>query len=357
MSNFMHKVKDAMTDRDRDTDRGYNEPGQDNYGTGTDTKGSTNHPSRSSNPFGSSRSGEGTGRSGTDPYAQTRAGGATNAGPHDSSMGNKMDPRVDSDMDNRASQGRTGNQNLGGSSGSDPYTQSRTGGASNAGPHDSSMGNKMDPRVDSDMGMLSHISTNIPNLEIKANSSPYQDNRASQGRTEGERPNVAHAQGFNPSNTSYKQGQQQQQPGMQQQSGMQQQQPGMQAFDNHKKSEENYSKNTQEHSSHSQPGEFGSDMSTEDDHSTSMQENKSHSTTSHAAPCQTNTGAESGGMGGTAQPSFGGNAAAGGSSYGGAGAGGQSGAQAQNVDPMNKLDPRTTRAAEQQNLAGNQRGY
>lgn len=60
-------------------------------------------------------------------------------------------------------------------------------------------------------------------------------------------------------------------------------------------------------------------------------------------------------MGGTAQPSFGGNAAAGGSSYGGAG--GQSGAQTQNADPMNKLDPRTTRAAEQQNLAGNQRGY
>ncbi|KAJ6010611.1 hypothetical protein N7451_002023 [Penicillium sp. IBT 35674x] len=339
MSNFMHKVKDAMTDRDRDTDRGYNDPSQDNYGssnaptnTGTDTK--ANHPGRSSNPFGSTRSGEGTGRSGTDPYAQSRAGGATNAGPHDSSMANKMDPRVDSDMDNRANQARTGNQNLGGSSGSDPYGQSRTGGSSNAGPHDSSMANKMDPRVDSDM-----------------------DNRASQGRTEGDRPNVTHAQGFNPSNTSTsRQGQQQQQPGMQQQSGMQQQQPGMQAFDNHKKSEENYSKNTQEHSSHSQPGEYGSDMNTQDDHSTSMQENKSHSTTSHAAPCQTNVGAESGGMGGTAQPSFGGNAAAGGSSYGDTGAG-RSGGQAQNVDPMNKLDPRTTRANEQQNMAGNQRGY
>lgn len=158
-------------------------------------------------------------------------------------------------------------------------------------------------------------------------------------------------------------GMQQQQPGMQQQ-GMQQQ-PGMQAFDNHKKSEENYSKDTQEHSSHSQPGEFGSDVNTQDDHSTSLQENKSHSTTSHAAPCQTNVGADTGGMGGTAQPSFGGNAqpsfggnaAAGGSSYGDTGAGGRLGAQAQNVDPMNKLDPRTTRANEQQNLAGNQRGF
>lgn len=150
----------------------------------------------------------------------------------------------------------------------------------------------------------------------------------------------------------------------------------MQAFDNHKSSEENYSKSTQERSAHSQPGTLGSDqMTSQDEHSTSMQENKSHSTTSHAAPCQSNVGTEAGGMGGnaqpsfggntasggtggTAQPSFGGNAAAGGSSFGdNTGTGGRSGAQAQNADPMNKLDPRTTRTNEQQNIAGNQRGY
>lgn len=70
MSNFMHKVKDAMTDRDsRDTDRGYNEPGRDNYGssndpmnTDTNTRADTNPTGRSSNPFGSNRSGDGTGR-------------------------------------------------------------------------------------------------------------------------------------------------------------------------------------------------------------------------------------------------------------------------------------------------------
>lgn len=66
MSNFMHKVKDAMTDRDKDTDR-YNEPGQDNYGSSnaplssnTDTK-ANNSSGRSSNPFGSTRSGDGAG--------------------------------------------------------------------------------------------------------------------------------------------------------------------------------------------------------------------------------------------------------------------------------------------------------
>lgn len=42
-----------------------------------------------------------SGSSGPDPYAQSRAGGATgttNAGPHDSNVANKLDPRVDSDM-------------------------------------------------------------------------------------------------------------------------------------------------------------------------------------------------------------------------------------------------------------------
>ncbi|KAJ5645442.1 hypothetical protein N7507_011453 [Penicillium longicatenatum] len=301
MSNFMHKVKDAMTDRDKDADR-FNEPGQESYGSSNAPTNTNTNPSGKTNPFGSTRSGDGATR-------HTRFNEPQNVGePTNTGMGS---------------------QNIGGS-GSDPYASTRAGGATNAGPHDSAMANKMDPRVDSDM-----------------------DNRANQARTEGDRPNVAQAQGFNPSNTSsLRQQQQQQQP--QQQSSMQQpmQQPGMQGFDNHKSSEENYSKSTQEHSSHSQP--TSDQMSSQDDYNTSTQENKSHSSTSHAAPCQTNVGGQTGGMGGNAQPNFGGDAAAGGSSLGGTGAG-RSG-QAQNADPMNKLDPRVTRANEQQNLAGNQRG-
>ncbi|KAJ6096690.1 hypothetical protein N7486_007436 [Penicillium sp. IBT 16267x] len=367
MSNFMHKVKDAMTDRDKDTDRGYNDPNQDTHGSQnapmhpSDTK-THNNPSGGSNPFGSTRSGDQSSRHPRFNEPQN-VGEPTNT--------------------------ETGNQ-YGAGQGSDPYAQTRAGGgATNVGPHDSAVANKLDPRVDSDM-----------------------DNRASQARTEGERPNVAHAQGFNPSNTSSLRQQQQQQP--QPQQFQQQQQPGMQSgmqgFDNHKSSEDKYSKEQQEHSSHSQP--FGDQMTSEDDYRSSTQENKSHSTTSHTAPCDTNvgagaggmggnaqklggnvgaggdnfgdTGAEAGGMGGNAQklggnvgaggsgfgdtgvetggmggtqPGFGGNAAAGGSSYGdNTGTGGRSGAQAQNTDPMNKLDPRVNRANEQQNVAGNQRG-
>jgi len=53
----------------------------------------------------------------------------TNAGPHGSNLANKIDPRVDSDIDNRAR-----HQDMGGA----------------AGPHGSNIANKIDPRVDSD---------------------------------------------------------------------------------------------------------------------------------------------------------------------------------------------------------------
>ncbi|KAF4546655.1 Period circadian protein [Lasiodiplodia theobromae] len=64
---------------------------------------------------------------------------STNHGPHSSKIANKLDPRVDSDADNRA---RTGNQ---------------TGAA--AGPHSSNLANKADPRVDSDLDNRAHRGT------------------------------------------------------------------------------------------------------------------------------------------------------------------------------------------------------
>ena len=54
---------------------------------------------------------------------------STNYGPHDTNVGNKLDPRFDSDMDHRGT----------------------ATGSTNAGPHSTNMGNKLDPRVDSDM--------------------------------------------------------------------------------------------------------------------------------------------------------------------------------------------------------------
>ena len=53
---------------------------------------------------------------------------STNYGPHDSNIGNKLDPRFDSDTDHRGT----------------------ATGSANAGPHSTNVGNKLDPRFDSD---------------------------------------------------------------------------------------------------------------------------------------------------------------------------------------------------------------
>lgn len=78
---------------------------------------------------------------------------STSAGPHDSNMANKVDPRVDSDRDGRAQHtyGTTG-MNTGMNSGN-TYAQNEYGtGSTNAGPHNSNIANKADPRIDSDLG-------------------------------------------------------------------------------------------------------------------------------------------------------------------------------------------------------------
>ena len=71
--------------------------------------------------------------------------GSTNVGPHSSSLANKADPRVDSDLDGRgvssgATSGMTGTGTTGHSYGS-----------TNVGPRSSSLANKADPRVDSNL--------------------------------------------------------------------------------------------------------------------------------------------------------------------------------------------------------------
>jgi len=81
--------------------------------------------------------------------------GSDPTGPHDSRLGNKVDPRVDSDhagsYGNTTGGGLTGNTHSG-------HTGTHTGGgltgntygSDPTGPHDSRLGNKVDPRVDSD---------------------------------------------------------------------------------------------------------------------------------------------------------------------------------------------------------------
>jgi hypothetical protein len=74
---------------------------------------------------------------------------STNVGPHDSNIANKLDPRVDSDRDNR---GRHETLGTGASHGTSHGIGSTTHGttSTNVGPHDSNIANKVDPRVDSD---------------------------------------------------------------------------------------------------------------------------------------------------------------------------------------------------------------
>ncbi|EKV11652.1 Putative DHN1 [Penicillium digitatum] len=94
--------------------------------------------------------------------------GSTNAGPHSSNIANKLDPRVDSDRDNRARhEGLTGagtGASLGTShatiapgthgstlgSGTTHGTTHGTTSNTHVGPHSSHIANKADPRVDSD---------------------------------------------------------------------------------------------------------------------------------------------------------------------------------------------------------------
>jgi hypothetical protein len=77
---------------------------------------------------------------------------STNAGPHDSNVANKLDPRVDSDRDGRAAYGTAATGGTTGVNTGNTYTQNQyTSGSTNAGPHNSNLANKLDPRVDSDL--------------------------------------------------------------------------------------------------------------------------------------------------------------------------------------------------------------
>ncbi|KAI8937177.1 hypothetical protein NX059_006389 [Plenodomus lindquistii] len=62
--------------------------------------------------------------------------GSTNNGPHSTNVGNKVDPRFDSDADHRANP-------LSSTSGTGA-------GSTNVGTHSTNVGNKIDPRFDSD---------------------------------------------------------------------------------------------------------------------------------------------------------------------------------------------------------------
>lgn len=147
-SDMMNKI-DPRVDSDADGSRN---AGMAQYGVGAGNNQGIGQTSRSTgygNTTEYNEPGMG-GYSGTTGIGSTGAGGA---GPHNSAMMNKLDPRVDSDMDGS----RNAGMNQGGIGGmSHGYTRDQSGitgtttTSGGAGPHSSSLLNKLDPRVDSD---------------------------------------------------------------------------------------------------------------------------------------------------------------------------------------------------------------
>merc|ERR1712029_834151 len=129
---------------------------------GSNTTGTTAHNSSMANKL-DPRVDSTTGTTGTTGYSGTHAGNhsgthtgthggisnSTNAGPHESNLANKADPRVDSDLDGKGNRHGANTGGVFGASGS--HATAGSGTAQNtAGPHNSDMMNKIDPRVDSD---------------------------------------------------------------------------------------------------------------------------------------------------------------------------------------------------------------
>lgn len=111
------------------------------YGTGTGV-GTTGH----------STTGHSTTGHGITTGHGTHGGisNSTNAGPHNSNAANKVDPRVDSDLDGRGNKLGHATGGLTGASGSHATPGSGTA-QNTAGPHNSDLLNKLDPRVDADL--------------------------------------------------------------------------------------------------------------------------------------------------------------------------------------------------------------
>jgi len=141
-SNLANKV-DPRVDSDLDGSR--------NFGaaqTGTTTTGTTGY---SGGRTGNSATG--TTNTGLTGNTGTHGGisNSTNAGPHDSNLANKVDPRVDSDLDSAGNRhGATTHGGILGSSGTHATPGSGTA-QNTAGPHNSDLANKLDPRVDADL--------------------------------------------------------------------------------------------------------------------------------------------------------------------------------------------------------------
>ncbi|KFA76791.1 hypothetical protein S40288_09156, partial [Stachybotrys chartarum IBT 40288] len=140
-SNMANKA-DPRVDSDLDGNRGL---GSNTYGT-TGTHGSGLTGSHGTTGTGLTGS---HGTTGTTGYGST--GHSNTTAPHSSNIANKLDPRVDNTYGSTGTHGTTGTGLTGshGTTGTTGYGS--TGHSTNVGPHSSNMANKVDPRVDSNL--------------------------------------------------------------------------------------------------------------------------------------------------------------------------------------------------------------
>lgn len=153
-SSRVANAADPRVDSDLDGSRHTGTTGT-THSTGV-TGGTTGHTTHSTGMTGGTTGTTGTGYTGTGTTS-------TNAGPHSSNLANKLDPRVDSDMDGSRNMGASthtgvGNTNTvgggthaGNNMGTSTGTTGGISSSTNAGPHNSNLANKADPRVDSDL--------------------------------------------------------------------------------------------------------------------------------------------------------------------------------------------------------------
>jgi len=162
-SNTANKL-DPRVDSDLDGSRNLGATQVHGEKAGSGLTGNNTHSSGLTGNNHSTHTGTGVGSTGTSGLGGTHAGNtttghtgttgglssSTNAGPHNSNVLNKADPRVDSDLDGKGNRhGASTGHGITGASGSHATPGSGTA-QNTAGPHNSDMLNKLDPRVDAD---------------------------------------------------------------------------------------------------------------------------------------------------------------------------------------------------------------
>ncbi|CAG8980889.1 hypothetical protein HYALB_00013419 [Hymenoscyphus albidus] len=143
---------------------------QDKHNNAGGTFGTHNTPSTHTGTTHNTHT-TGSGLTGTTHNTHTTGGltgstgHSTNAGPHSSNLANKADPKVDSDLDGRATHGGVAGT---------VASHVKPGPAPNtAGPHKSDLLNKLDPRVDSNLDGSKTVGGNKTYAETYAHKDSY----------------------------------------------------------------------------------------------------------------------------------------------------------------------------------------